>query len=325
MKILVTGANGLLGHHVVMELLNRGCEVKIIVRSTNKIFFDLTKVEYIIGNFGDKELVKDFAQSCDAIIHIGAVTDTNLLKYSDYQSVNIDATKQLVEIAKELSIKNMVFVSTANTIGYGSKKILADETFPMRYPFTKSDYAKSKLEAEQLFTDYAKDNHAIIINPTFIIGSYDTKPSSGKLVIMGFQKRLLFIPNGGKNFVDVNDVAVASCNALTMGVSGERYLAAGVNLSFKKYFKIQRRVGGYKQKIIILPVFLIKSVALFGDFIRLLNIKTSLCSRNLNQLLIREYYSNAKAKKDLLMPQTEIEISISEALDWFKKSGYIKK
>ena len=325
MKVLVTGANGLLGHHVVMELLKRECEVKIIVRSINKIYFDLTNVAYIIGSFGDRELVKGFAQSCDAIIHIGAVTDIDLLNYCDYKLINVDATKQLIEIAKELSIKHLVFVSTANTIGYGSKKRLADEAFPIQYPFTKSDYAKSKLEAERLFTDYAKNNHVIIINPTFMVGSYDTKPNSGKLVIMGYKKRLLFMPNGGKNFVAVDDVAVACCNALTMGKSGERYLAAGVNLSFKKYFNIQRRVGGYKQKVIVFPSFLLRLTAFIGDFIRLFKIKVSFCSRNINQLLIKEYYTNTKAKLDLSMPDTPLESAITDAISWFKFSGYIKK
>ena len=325
MKVLVTGANGLLGHHVVMELLKRGCEVKIIVRSINKICFNLASVEYIIGSFGDKELVRYFTHTCDAIIHIGAVTDIDLLKYSDYKSINVDATKQLIEIAKELSIRHMVFVSTANTIGYGSKKRLADEVFPIQYPFTKSDYAKSKLEAERLLADYAKDNHAIIINPTFMVGSYDTKPNSGKLVIMGYKKRLLIVPNGGKNFVAVEDVAIACCNALTIGKSGERYLAAGVNLSFKKYFKIQSRVGGYQQKVIVFPTLLLRLIALTGDFIRLFKIKVSFCSRNINQLLIKEYYTNTKAKLYLSMPETPLDSAILDAINWFKMSGYIKK
>ena len=53
MKILVTGANGLLGHHVVMQLLKLNHHVKIIVRSTRNIFFDLSAVEIIEGNFSD--------------------------------------------------------------------------------------------------------------------------------------------------------------------------------------------------------------------------------------------------------------------------------
>lgn len=325
MKILVTGANGLLGHHVVMELLNNKYEVRIIVRSTQKIGFDLNKVEVVTGNFTDKEIIYQAAKNCDAIMHIAATTDTNLLNYREYAQINVDATKQLIDVAKELSIRNMVFVSTANTIGYGNEKNPADERYPIQYPFTKSDYAKSKVEAEQLFVEYAKDNHVIIINPTFMIGSYDTKPNSGKLVLMGYQKRFLFLPAGGKNFVYVKDVAVACCNALTMGKTGERYLAAGENLSFKMYFIKQQKVGKYKQKIIILPTFILKMIAVIGDILRFFKIKVSFCSRNINQLLIKEYYTNAKAKTSLLFPETSVEWAINDALNWFKNAGYLKK
>jgi len=325
MKILVTGANGLLGHHVVMELINRGHEIRIIVRSTQKIDFELSWVEVVTGNFTDKETIYQAAKNCDAIIHIAATTDTDLLNYREYQLINVDATKQLIDVATALSIRNMVFVSTANTIGYGNKKNPADERSPIQHPFIKSDYAKSKLEAEMLFADYAKNNHAIIINPTFMLGSHDTKPNSGKLVIMGYKKRFLFLPDGGKNFIHVKDVAVACCNALTMGKSGERYLAAGVNLSFKKYFKLQRRVGEYKQKIMIVPTFFLKMIAFLGDMLRFFNIKASFCSRNINQLLIREYYTNVKARNDLLLPEFPLESAIKDALNWFIKVDYIKK
>lgn len=183
MRVLVTGANGLLGHHVIMQLLERGYDVRIIVRSTEKIKFDINRVECVIGSFADKNVVLDAAMSCDAIIHIAAVTDTNLFTYSDYESINVNATKQLVDVAFQLSIKKFVFVSTCNTIGYGNKYKLADETCEIQYPFTKSFYAKSKLEAEQLFSCYSKNNHLVIINPTFMIGDYDTKPSSGNLFL----------------------------------------------------------------------------------------------------------------------------------------------
>lgn len=123
----------------------------------------------------------------------------------------------------------------------------------------------------------------------------------------------------------VKDVAIACCNALTMGKSGERYLTSGVNLSFKEYFKIQQKVGAYKQKIIIVPAFLLRIIALSGDLLRIFKLKVSFCSRNINQLLIREYYTNSRAKTDLLLPETPLDLAIGEALNWFVKAGYIKK
>jgi dihydroflavonol-4-reductase len=216
MKVLVTGANGLLGHHVVFQLLEMKYEVNIIVRSKQKIFFDLNRVNVTEGNFANNETLRMAAKDCDAIIHIAAVTATNLLHYEDYRKINVDACGQIIKVANELKINRMVFVSSANTIGYGAENQLANESSVIQFPFSKSFYAQSKAEAEQLFVEASllPDRHVIIINPSFLIGAYDTKPSSGKLMLMGYKKPIMFTPRGGKNFVAADAVARAVCNAL---------------------------------------------------------------------------------------------------------------
>lgn len=325
MKILITGANGLLGHHVVMQLQQQQHEISIILRGERDLYFDKTGIGIYNGTFTDYNSLKKAAEGCDAIIHIAAVTATDLLHYEDYSSVNTKGAANIIKVADELKINRLVFVSTANTVGYGSPEKPADENCEIEYPFTKSFYAQSKVEAEKLFLEASKkpDRHVIIINPTFMIGAYDTKPSSGKLMLLGYRKRWMFAPSGGKNFVAVTDVATAVCNALTMGRNGERYLAAGVNLSFAEFYKMQSRVGGYYQNLFIIPAGLLEMFGKAGDFIRLLNVRTEICSRNLNQLTIREYYSNKKALNELQMPQKPLETAIQEAIDWFIEHGKI--
>jgi nucleoside-diphosphate-sugar epimerase len=151
-----------------------------------------------------------------------------------------------------------------------------------------------------------------------MIGSFDTKPSSGKLMLMGYKRWLMFTPKGGKNFVAVQDVAVAVCNALTQGKNGERYLASGVNLTFDEFYNLQKKIVGYRQYTIEIPDFLLFLIGKMGDLLRKMRIKTEICSMNLNQLKIREYYSNKKAKTDLNLPETDLKIAIKEAIDWFK-------
>lgn len=321
MKVLVTGANGLLGHHVVFELLKRNHSVRIIVRSTTNIYFDLNSVEVFVGNFTSYEQFKQAAIGCDAIIHTAAVTATDLLHYDDYQKINTSGAKNVTKVAGELNINRLVFVSTANTIGFGKPDQLADETFPIQFPFSDSFYAQSKVEAEQIFLEASKQphKHIVIINPTFMIGAFDPKPSSGKLILMGYKKPFLFIPKGGKNFVPVRDVAVATCNALTTGLNGERYLASGSNLSFAEFYALQKQIGNYKQTLIGIPDFLLIIVGKMGDLIRRFGIKTELCTMNIRQLTIREYYSNQKAKTGLDLPQTDLKIAIKEAIEWFER------
>lgn len=325
MKVLVTGANGLLGHHVVFELLKQQYSVRIIVRSTKSIHFDLNKIEVFEGNFTDYESLKQAAAGCDALIHIAAVTATNLLHYEDYRKINVEGSELVIKVGNELNINRIVYVSSANTIGFGAEQQLADERFNIEFPFSESFYAQSKVVSEQLFIEASRksNKHVVIINPTFMVGAFDTKPSSGKLLLMGYKKWLMFTPKGGKNFVAVKDVAVSVCNALVQGRNGERYLASGINISFKEFYVFQRQIENYRQHIFELPNFTLILVAKVGDLLRKLGLKTELCSMNLRQLMIREYYSNKKAKNELNFSKTDITIAIKEAIDWFKNHKMI--
>lgn len=325
MNVLVTGANGFLGHHVVMELLKRQHLVHLIVRNKQKILIDLNSVSLFEGNFTDYDCLKKAAGDCDAIIHIAAVTDTNLLKLEDYRAVNVAGTALVIQVAKELKIRNFVYISSSNTVGFGTEQLAGDERLTIQPPFTASFYAQSKAESEGLMKEASKEpgQHIVIINPTFMIGDYDSKPSSGKLILMGYNRRVMFTPKGGKNFVSVGDVAVAVCNALTMGRNGERYLAAGINLTFKEFYTLQKQAGNYRQRIIGLPDFLLLIVGISGDLIRKLGIKSDLCTMNLRQLVIRENYSNQKAKAELNLPESDISLVVKEAIDWFKGRNLI--
>jgi len=320
MKVFVTGANGLLGHQVVIELLNRKHDVKAIVRNVTGIHYDLSAVDFCKGNFANYENLKSAAEGCDVIIHIAAVTATDLLHYEDYSKVNVDGTALIIKVANELNINTIVYVSSANTIGFGNEHELADERFSIKYPFSKSFYAQSKVESERLFVEASKygNKHYVMINPTFMIGAYDPKPSSGKLMLRGYKKRILFTPKGGKNFVPAKDVAVAVCNAIMQGRNGEKYLASGLNLTFREFYSLEKQIGNYRQFIVGIPGFLLILIGKVGDLFRKSGIRTELCSMNLRQLMIREYYTNKKAKTELNLPETDLKIAIREALDWFK-------
>ena len=322
MKILVTGANGLLGHHLVMHLLARNDQVAVIVRSTTGIHFDINRVELFMGNFTDYETFKKAATGCDAVIHAAAITASNLLHYSAYEKINVLGSANVLRVCADLHINNIVFISSSNTIGYGTSLKPADEHSPIQFPFTGSFYAQSKLAAEKLFLDASRHpgKHIVIINSCFLIGAFDNGMSSGRLVKTGYRKPLLFIPRGGKNYVPANTVAEAACNALTMGNNGDRYLICGENLSFTDFFLLQKAVGNYKQLIVELPDFILKFAALAGDLLRKLGLKTDLSSINIRQLLLREYYSGEKAMAELKYQSADLKEAVGEAIKWLDKT-----
>lgn len=314
MKILLLGGSGLLGHNVLRVLLQRGHDVVALVRRQGSIRLYEGRWQEMEGSLLDYGVLRDAAEGCEAIINCAGTTDMSLLRYEDYLPVNRDLCASLVRLLHDTGIRSLVQVSTANTLGYGSRQQPADETAPMQMPFAASFYARSKRAGEQLLMEAAEglpDRHVVIVNPGFIVGAYDFKPSSGKLLLAAYRRPLMAVPSGGKSFVCAYAAATAVVNALTLGRSGQRYLLTGDNLSLEQFYRLQAKVCGYRQRIVVLPDGLVRFAGLLGDVMRRLGIRTQLSSNNVSQLLVREYYDSSLAAKELSLPPDSIAHSIA--------------
>lgn len=320
MNILLLGATGLLGRNVLNLLLDEGHKVVVLIRNRHgirEITSDaLTIVE---GSLTDYPTLQKAATGCQAVINCAGTTDMSLLHYEDYLPINSDLCLLLTKLTETTDTKTIVHISTANTIGYGSPDNPADENEIMREPFASSFYARSKREGEKHLINTAQKNpdcHIIILNPGFMIGPWDAKPSSGRLLLAGYRKPLMVAPSGGKSFVAVNDVAAAALAALTHGRNGERYLITGVDLSLHDFYLLQAKICGYRQHVITIPRWLLSIAGSMGDMIRRLKISTQLSSNNIRQLTVMEYYSCQKAIDELGYKITSLEKAINEFFLW---------
>lgn len=325
MTILLLGGNGLLGHNVLRQLLQQGHKVHALVRNPLSLHIDdfpdyKTLLTVFKGSLlNDSDLFKA-AEGCDAVVNCAGVTDMSLLRYEDYLPVNRDLCIRLLQLMNRTGISRLVHTSTANTIGYGTPDACADEQAPMQPPFSRSYYALSKRAGEEPLLQAASqhpDWHIVIVNPGFMVGAYDTKPSSGKLLLSGYRKAVMPVPKGGKSFIHVADAAVAIANALTRGTSGQRYLLTGQNLSLKQFYRVQARTCNYRQCLLLLPDWLLAAAGRCGDFLRLCGLRTQLSTRNVRQLMVCEYYDNSRAVADLAMPQTDIAQAVKDFYSWY--------
>ena len=249
MVVLVTGSTGLLGSNVVRQLLALNYEVKVLVRDTSNLtVLDDLNLTIIVGDITAVDDVIDAAQGCDTIIHIAADTNQHYTKLSEYNKVNVGSVKHVIKAAARKNVSRVIYVSSAAVFGYGTKERPGNESDAIKLPFSDSLYVESKAAGQQLILNAAKKSSTdfIIVNPSFMIGAYDSKPSSGKIIQMSYGKRLVFVPPGGKNFVHVKDVAKGICNAIKNGRNGECYLMANENLTYKEFFKIVEESSGNK-------------------------------------------------------------------------------
>lgn len=319
MKILLLGGSGLLGHNVLHELLFRGHEPVALVRQHGSIQGFGQSVHEYIGSLLDYDTLVDASKGCEAIINCAGVTDMSLLHYDDYLPVNYNVCGLLIRLMHATGIRRLVHVSTANTIGYGSRQAPSSEDSEMLEPFVSSFYARSKRAGEKLLLDEAlhwQEAHIVVVNPGFIVGAYDVKPSSGKLLLAAYRKPFMVAPSGGKSFIAAQAAAVAVVNAVHLGQSGQRYLLTGENLSLANFYRLQAKTCGYRQQLWILPDALVSLAGRLGDLLRWLGFRTQLSSRNVRQLLVREYYDGSRAQNELGMPVVSIQQAIRDFFGW---------
>lgn len=320
-KILVTGANGLLGANIVRELTGRGDAVRIFTRESSDLSgLQGVEVERYNGDILNPDSVDCAVEGCDYVIHAAANTSQWPVAYSHYEPVNVTATRYVASAVKKHGIKRLVFVSSANAFGNGTKERPGTELSEFAGFRIGSGYMISKYVAQQVILEEVERSRlpAVVVNPTFMLGPYDSKPSSGQIILMGLRKRIQAIPPGGKNFVHVRDVAVATCNALTMGRIGECYLLAHENLSYREFFQLLNRITGENPFLLPLQGWLLKVAGTAGTGFEKLSGKPAPLSRvNARLLCLKNYYSAAKAMEALALPQTPVEKAIREALQWF--------
>lgn len=322
MRILLLGSSGLLGHNVLNCLLGKGHSVVALVRNAETLA-DVAgnkALTVVNGSLLDVAALREAAKGCDAIVNCAGTTDMSLLRYDDYVPVNKTLVEYILEVMGDVGIDRLVHVSSANTIGFGTPQNPGTEADEIRAPFSRSFYAQSKLEAEKILTWEARqhpERHIVVLNPGFMVGPYDFKPSSGKLLLAAYKRRLMAAPGGGKSFVDVREVADTVANALTMGRSGERYLLTGEAMSLRDFYALQARLCGYRQRLVVLPDWLVALVGRVGDLLRWMGVRTQLSTRNVNQLMVSEYYSNDKARQELAFKPGQVSDAVSDFFHWY--------
>ncbi|REC61537.1 dihydroflavonol 4-reductase [Chryseobacterium pennae] len=316
-KVFVTGATGLLGTNVIIKLLQNGYSVIALVRQKSKYLGEKTENLKLVEGELSSDL-SSFFKDVDCIIHIAAETNQNLIRYENYKKINYDITINLFSQAETCGVQRFLFVSSANTIGYGSKEKPGSEDENQKYPFTDSFYAQSKLNAENYLLENRRNTEVVILNPAFMIGAYDVKPSSGKLIFWAWKKKMIFYPKGGKNFVHAEDAADGVILAIEKGKDKERYLLANENLSYKDFFRKINRITEQKPIMIPIPNIILSILGWIGDRLRMFNVSTALSTYNMKALQIKNYYSNQKSVKDLEIQYQPIDKAIEDAVDYFK-------
>jgi dihydroflavonol-4-reductase len=322
---LVTGATGLLGNTIVRQLVGAGRPARALVRGAapdgGPPLADLG-VRVVPGRLEDERSLQDAADGTTSVIHAAALVHVGWHRAEEMRRVNVDGTRRVAAAARRAGAR-LVHVSSVDAIGLAADGTPADEDTPpggmppCPYVCTKRDAEAAVLEEVERGLD------AVIVNPVYMIGPWDWKPSSGRMLLQVAAGRGLFAPPGANDFVDARDVAAGVVAALDRGRCGRRYILGGHGLGYLDAWRIFARVTGRRPPLGVAPRAAVRAAGWCGDLAgRFLRREPDVNSAATAMALLPHNFSCARAVRELGYGYRPLEETARDAWAWFQAHGY---
>jgi dihydroflavonol-4-reductase len=189
-RAYVTGASGFIGAHVARELREQGADVR-------DDWIDL----------GGRGRLRNAIAGCDAVFHLAALYSYDA-PATAHERINIEGTRTIVELCRELGVRRLVHTSTCGTCGPVPGRPATEADAPPAWELAVP-YKRTKLEAERLVLAAARDGlDAVVVNPTTPVGDGDRAPTpTGRMIEGVATGRYRAFVDTSLNLVDVRDVA----------------------------------------------------------------------------------------------------------------------
>ncbi len=326
-KVLITGASGFLGYHLIKSAIENGLEVYAAVRKNSDIkHLEGLPVHYLFLNYEDEDAITEqlTAHHIDFIVHAAGVTKA--IRQDIYNQINAGYTLNLARAAEKLGsqLKKMVFISSLAAIGPLQEQHyqLREDTLPN--PVTA--YGRSKLLAEKGLVDI--DLPVIILRPTAVYGPRDkdifillkTLNSGLDPYIGNFIQQLSFV-----HARDVADVAVKSL--IIKEAIGTYNITDGNCYNRYDLSDITRKILKKKAFRFHLPMAMVRSLAFVMETTNGWLKKPSVLSREkLHEIAAKNWICDvSKAKRELgFAPKFDLQKGLEDSIAWYTKNHWLK-
>ncbi len=323
MNVLVTGSTGLLGGNVVRQLLDRGTAVRVLVRqSADPRPLDGLDVERVIGDIRDADAVRKAVAGCQAVVHSAARVHIGWSGLAESRQINVEGTRHVAQAAAEQGAR-MIHVSSVDAVGMGTREHPASEETSYT-PHTPCPYPITKREADlEILAKIKTGLDAVIVYPSFMLGPWDWKPSSGRMLLEVARRRPPVAPRGTNDFTHVVDVARAIVTAIDRGERGAQYILSGEWQNYLVAFRVMAEICGVRGPLISVGPVILYTAGWLGD----LKAKLSGREGDVNSAAIRllrepRFYSHAKATAELDYHPRGLKTAAQDAWRWFCEHGY---
>lgn len=330
-KVIIVGGSGFIGGHIVREFLAKEFEC-LLVTTSGSDFKNLDDIKekyakkisyHSISDFSSDKF-RELVANSDYFIHAGIPYQLYTIGWKNKWEEERTQLSAMLEQLMLGKIKKCVFLSVAGTIGPKIENT-QDEHSPY---LARSKYTSLTMKnlAEQLILDYEKKGlPVVVLNPCLSFGIYDCKPSSGSYLLMLKKLPFYFFKDKMINIVDVEDIAKATSQAISIGKSGERYLIGHLNIRFSDFHDKIRAMSGKPKPMFSIPDWMILTLSygseLFGKLFSRKQPSIPVLSLDIIRFGSRDFKFD-KLENDLKVKTHDPMLACKQALEWFEKNNY---
>jgi nucleoside-diphosphate-sugar epimerase len=315
MKYFITGATGFIGGRLARQLREAGHEVIAVVRNPAKAqALAQLGVTLHQGDVTEKESMRSPMTGVDGVFHVAGWYKVGVRDKSQAYAINVEGTRNVLELMKELKIKKGVYTSTlaVNSDTHGME---VDES----YHFTGkhlSVYDQTKAEAHDVAVKMIREGlPLVIVQPGAVYGPGDTS-SLRVALIQYLKKQLPVMPKQTAfSWAHVDDIAHAHWLAMEKGKVGENYNICGPTHTFANALEIAKEITGVSLPTAVSPSMIRMMSAMMSLFDWFIPLPESYTSEGLRVIAGVTYIGkNGKAKRELGYNPRPLKEGLAETL-----------
>ena len=321
--ILVTGATGHIGNVLVRQLLERGEDVRVLVRpgKTPPALAGLN-VEIAWGDILDPDSLVKALMEVSLVYHLAAHISLVAEADSETERVNLQGTLNLLDAMRRSGHARLVYASSVYALRRPVDGTPIDETQPFDELHCQGVYDCSKARASLAVQKAVADGlEAVIVCPSAVTGPYDFHESEAGLAIRLYMRPgLKFYVDGAYDFIDVRDAAQGFILAGEKGRGGETYILSGDRLTVREVAQMVWGAAGGWHASLRVPLWLAYWAAdLMGAFSELTGAKMFFTRYSLDAICSNSKFSHAKASRELGFQPRPAREAIRDAVRWFQQ------
>lgn len=321
-RLVITGASGLLGGNLAAELRAQAHDVIATRRAGTRIaHLDDLALAWADADLGSVEALTRAFDGADAVFHCAAAVSVKREVTAEMTAANVTGTANVIEAAIAARVPRLVHTSSVVAVGLTTNGIPCNETAAWNFDTEGlvDAYAITKRRAEDVVHAARDRIDAVIVNPTFMFGPRDARPSSGKLIVDVVRRRVPGWTPGYNNFVDVRDVARGMIAAWRRGRRGERYILAGHDMTYGDVMREIARVAGVAPPRLRVPRPVAWAFGKWGDLVERLGKEPVVNGTQIRYAYTDKFrFRSEKAAAELGYTVSPLEPAIRDAIAWFR-------